>query len=104
VQFPDLTKRSNAIAIILGLTIFFFVATFAAYLWPHAPVKLPELCAAAFYAMSQSLMLALKMGGPDAPELPAVTSGSTQTTTTTKAESAASVAPAPGPNVHEGKP
>lgn len=86
MQFPDLTKRSNAIAIILGLTIFFFVATFAAYLWPGAPQKLAELCAAAFYAMSQSLMLALRMGGPDPPELPAVTSGSTQITTTTRAE------------------
>ena len=49
---PDLTRRSNAIPIILALTVFFFAATFVAYLLPAAPAKLPELCAAAFYAMS----------------------------------------------------
>jgi hypothetical protein len=84
--WPDFTKRSNAIAILLGLTIFFFCMTFLSFMlmvWtPKIPPRLPELCAAAFYGASQSLMLALKMGGPDTPTLPDATGGTVQQTTT----------------------
>ena len=93
---PDFTKRSNAIAILLVLDAFFFIAAFASWFFMRG--RDPELwkfCGVAFYGNSQALMLALKMGGPDTPNPPDATSGSSQTTTTTTATAVAPVPPKP---------
>ena len=81
MNWPDFTRRSNAIVILLTLDIFFFLATFLAYMLPHAPKDLQSLCAGAFGGISSALLLALKMGGNDVPDVP-VTSSKVQTTTT----------------------
>ena len=85
MNWPDFTKRSNAIVILLGSEIFFFVAMFSAYMLPHAPDDLRKMCATAFTGATGMLALALKLGGPDVPNPPDATSGSSQTTTTTTA-------------------
>jgi heme/copper-type cytochrome/quinol oxidase subunit 3 len=90
MNWPDFTKRSNAIVILLGSEIFFFIAMFAAYVMPHAPDDLRKICATAFTGATGMLALALKLGGPDVPNPPDATSGSTTTTTTATATSTAS--------------
>ena len=86
---PDLTKRSNAIIILLALDVFFFICAFVSWIIPHGgDGELWKFCGVAFYGNSQALMLALKMGGPDTPNPPDATSGSATTTTTTTASTA----------------
>jgi hypothetical protein len=89
VNSPDLTKRSNAIIILLALDVFFFICAFVSWIIPHGgDGELWKFCGVAFYGNSQALMLALKMGGPDTPNPPDATSGSATTTTTTTASTA----------------
>ena len=86
---PDLTKRSNAIIILLALDVFFFICAFVSWIIPYGgDGELWKFCGVAFYGNSQALMLALKMGGPDTPNPPDATSGSATTTTTTTASTA----------------
>ena len=94
MNWPDFTKRSNAIAILLGLDIFFFVMAFVAWLMRHGDPELWKFATIAFYGNSQALMLAMKMGGPDSPNPPDATSGSATTTSTTTTASATPVTPA----------
>ena len=98
MNWPDLTKRSNAIMILLVLDAFFFIAAFASWFLMRHYGGDPELwkfCGVAFYGNSQALMLALKMGGPDTPNPPDATAGSSQTTTTMTATAVALPPPKP---------
>lgn len=61
----DLTTRSNAIAILLGLSAAFGVLTFIAYLLPHSHPDLERFCVTGFGTFSSGLLLALKMSGPE---------------------------------------
>jgi hypothetical protein len=85
MNWPDFTKRGNAIAILFFLEMFFFVAMFVSFLLPHEHIKLQEVCVTAFTGATAMLALALKLGGPDTPNPPDATSGSATTTTTTTA-------------------
>jgi len=80
MNWPDFTKRSSAIVVLLALDVFFFLCTFTAYMLPHAPDDLRKLCAGAFGTASGMLALALKMGGPDTPTTDD-TAGTVQQTT-----------------------
>ena len=94
MNWPDFTKRSNAIAILLALDIFFFICAFVSWVIPHGgDGELWKFCGVAFYGNSQALMLAMKMGGPDSPNPPDATSGSATTTSTTTTASATPVLP-----------
>jgi len=57
----DLTTRSNAIAVLLGLTVGFALLSVGAYLLPHVNPKLAEFCVAGFGTFSSTLLLSLKM-------------------------------------------
>ena len=94
MNWPDFTKRGNAIAILFFLEMFFFVAMFVSFLLPHEHIKLQEVCVTAFTGATAMLALALKLGGPDTPNPPDATSGSATTTSTTTTASATPVTPA----------
>ena len=88
MNWPDLTRRSNAIGILLTMQIVYFVATFASWFFVKkygGDTDLWKWCGVAFAGNTNALMLALKMGGADTPNPPEATSGSSQTTTTTTA-------------------
>jgi len=80
MNWPDFTKRSNAIVILLGLEVMFFIAMFVAFMLPHAPSKLQDACLAAFTGATGMLALALKLGGPETPTTDD-TAGTVQQTT-----------------------
>jgi hypothetical protein len=93
MNWPDFTKRSNAILILLCSEIFFFVAMFVSYCMPHGDPDLRRNCVMAFTGASAMLGLALKLGGPDQSNPPDATSGSSTTTTTATATSTAPPVP-----------
>lgn len=82
MNLPDFTKRSNAILILLGLDILFYVGMVVAYVWPHSSPDLRTVMRDAFIGVSSPLLLALKMGGPDTPTPSDDKGGTVQQTTT----------------------
>lgn len=82
MNWPDFTKRSNAIVILLALEVMFFVAMFVAFMLPHAPDKLRDACLAAFTGATGMLALGLKLGGPETPTVDDDKGGTVQQTTT----------------------
>src|ERR1035441_4875855 len=96
MNWPDFTKRSNAIAILLAMQLGYFIATFASWFFVKhygGDTDLWKWGGIAFAGNTNALMLALKMGGPDTPNPPDATSGSSQTTTTTTAATATTPEP-----------
>ena len=81
---PDLSKRSNAILILLGLDILFYIGMVMAYLMPSASDAFRAVARDAFLGVSAPLLLALKLS--EVPTLPGNTTGTVQTTTTVTAE------------------
>jgi hypothetical protein len=80
MNWPDLSKRSNAILILLVLDILFYVGMIVAYLMPHASDAFRAVARDAFLGVSAPLLLALKLS--EVPTLPPNTTGTVQTTTT----------------------
>ena len=88
MTWPDFTKRSNAIAILLVMQVVYFVATFASWFFVKhygGDQELWKWCGVAFAGNTNALMLALKMGGPDSPSVQTPVSGTSTSTTTTTA-------------------
>ena len=63
----DFTSRSNAIAVLLGLTIGFGLLSVLAYLLPHVSPDLAKFCVGGFGTFSSTLLLSLKMETKEPP-------------------------------------
>ena len=84
MNWPDFTKRSNAIVILLFLDLFFFASMFFSYTRAFPP-ELRGVCKDAFTGIAGALLLALKLGGPETPTVDEDTGGTVQQTTTVTA-------------------
>jgi hypothetical protein len=98
MNWPDFTKRSNAIVILLFLDLFFFGSMFFAFAKSSFPPELRSVCKDAFTGIAGALLLALKLGGPETPTVDADTGGTVQQITTVTAPPTSPTVP-PTPEV-----